>query len=364
MSDCPKCDKKNNIPHQHYGEVRTNYPAPKTYTQNSGKKWIDQIPFEYQFGEDTYSGLTIKRYLPAWLLSFCPPPEAMNGRGLQDPNNPSVYYKWDIDGFVYRDCYGPNGLSRNFIKDGLIPDCGIRNIDAFKIDNGYKLLKKDGLTTPIDDPQKGYIVKDSNDVCSINPNITLLDIVVTNGCGGNNNNNSHQLKAVISRDAITKLYAPISDYSKAVFGTAPDFTLSTTTAPQTINQIINIGNVSVPYVAPATMQWVLEVHFSARAEGIGNAGSYNNVTTAGISGLVNGGTTISGASASASALVGIPGYAFKNNLSTSGIYNVNQSGNTKVEINISGTNSGNGSFFPQIRFDNFQFTGILKLVKI
>lgn len=364
MSDCKKCDQQQNIPHQHYGEVRNNYPEPKIYPQHSGKKWIDQLPFEYQFGEDTYSGLTIKRFLPSWLLSFCPPAEAMNGRGLQDPNNPSVYYKWDIDGFVYRDCYGPSGVSRTYIKDGLIPDCGIRNIDAFKIDNGYKLLKKDGLTTPIDDPQKGYIVKDSNGICSINPNYTLLDTVVTDGCGGFGNNNSHQLKAVISRENITNLYTPISDYSKSVFGTTSAVTLSTTTPPQEINQQVNFANISVPYKAPSTLKWVLEAHFTARAEGIGNAGSYNNVTTAGITGVVSGGSTISGAPASTSALVGIPGYAFKNNLSTSGIFNVNQEGESPVSITISGINSGNGGFFPQIRFDNFQFTGILKLVKI
>lgn len=359
MSDCKQCDQQQNLPHQHYGGVTQTFN-----TQSSGKKWIDQLPFEYQFGEDTYSGLTIKRYLPSWLLSFCPPPEAMNGRGIQDPNNPSIYYKWDIDGSVYKDCYGPSGMSRTFIKDGLIPDCGIRNLDAFKIDNGYKLLKKDGLTTPIDDPQKGYTVKDSNNICTINPNITLLDIVVTNGCGGNNNNSSHQLKAVITKENITNLYTPVSNYSKAVYGTSSAVTLSTTTAPQEINQQVNFSNISVPYVAPITLKWVLEVHFTARAEGIGNAGSYNNVTTAGIAGIVNGSSTISGATASTSALIGIPGFAFKNNLSTSGIYNVNQQGETPVSINISGINSGNGSNFPQIRFDNFQFTGILKLVKI
>ena len=359
MSTCTSCDENKNRNAGHGQRANTNI----TPVRKQGK-WIDQLPFDYSFGVDDYLGIGIERYIPSWAISFCPNPEMSKGKGLQDPYNPNTFYKREIDGTVYRDVYDCGlRVGHSWLKEDLIPDCAIKTIHALKITEPYKLLQKDGLTTPLNDRQKGYIIETDNG-CQINPNITLLDTVITNGCGGTNNERDHQLKAVITKEIITNLFTPISDYSKGIYGTAGSVTISTTTQPNEITQTVNLGNVTVPYIAPITQKWVLEVHFSARAEGIGNSRSYNNITTAGITGIVNGSNTISSGSATSSSPVGYPQIALKANLSTSGVFNVNQQGYTPVSVNITGINFGSGAFYPQIRFDNFHFSGVLKLVKI
>jgi len=179
MNSCPKCNTGN---YDKGTGCNSCGAMPKGCPVPCKGEWIDTYLLSKKWGkEDSCTGIISDRYIPGFLINYCPEtPE--NSKGYQDPCNKDFYYKV-IDNYLYRMSYGCDGLiaTQTFIKDVRVQDCAIKSIDGTKITNPCGFFRNSGGYTDINDPTKGYLI-DNNGETSLNPGIILLDNVITNDC--------------------------------------------------------------------------------------------------------------------------------------------------------------------------------------